>query len=239
MKRGERPNGRRVGLIVPSVNTVIEPDLAWAGPPGLVFHVTRVMLRETTPEGVRAMNAGIAAAAELIGSVTPEVVAFACTSGTFVDGEAGLARQMASIAAIVGCPVVATSRCIIEAMEFLGVRRVALATPYLDAINEAERAFLASHGLHVVAMRGLGLSGKAIRAVPPAEVAALVRATDTPESEAVFVSCTDLRAFEIVDALEQELGKPVLTSNQVTLWGILRALRLMPVVPGFGMLLAA
>ena len=151
----------------------------------------------------------------------------------------GSRRQMASIAAIVGCPVVATSRCIIEAMEFLGVRRVALATPYLDAINEAERAFLASHGLHVVAMRGLGLSGKAIRAVPPAEVAALVRATDTPESEAVFVSCTDLRAFEIVDALEQELGKPVLTSNQVTLWGILRALRLLPVVPGFGKLLAA
>lgn len=83
---------RRVGLIVPSVNAVIEPDFAAVGLSGISFHATRVMLRETTPEGLRAMNVGVEAAAELIASVTPDVVAFACTSGTFIDGDAGLAR---------------------------------------------------------------------------------------------------------------------------------------------------
>lgn len=236
--RGARPGGERVGLIVPSVNAVIEPDFAWAAPPGVAFHVTRVMLRETTPEGLRAMNAGVAAAAGLIASVAPSVVAFACTSGTFLDGEEGLRRQIDDISSIVRCPVVATSRCIIEAVQSLGVGKVALATPYLDVINEAERAFLVSHGLTVTSVRGLGLSGSAIREVPPREVANLVRRTVTPDSEAIFVSCTDFRAFEVIDELERELRKPVLTSNQVTLWGILRALGRPPSVAGFGRLLA-
>ena len=229
---------RRVGLIVPSVNAVIEPDFAAIGLAGITFHATRVMLRETTPEGLRAMNAGVEAAAELIASVTPDVVAFACTSGTFIDGDAGLARQIAAIKAIVGCDVVATSRCIIEAFAHLGLRRIALATPYLDVINQAERTFFEGHGLSVVSMRGLGLSGKAIREVTPDAVANLVRDTDTSDSEAIFVSCTDFHSMEVAALLENDLGKPVLTSNQVTLWGVLRALGWTPSVPGYGRLLA-
>ena len=234
-----RPDSaRRVGLIIPSVNAVIEPDYAAIAPPGLTFHATRVMLRETTPEGLRAMNEGVAAAATLIASVSPEVVVFACTSGSFIDGEAGLTRQIGAIEAITGCPVVATSRAIVEACAALGLRRLALATPYLDVINEAESRFLAGHGFTVTAVRGLGLSGKAIREVPPAEVAALVRAADTPDSEAIFVSCTDFRALEVAGALEAELGKPVLTSNQVTLWAIFRALGVTPKLQGYGRLMA-
>jgi maleate cis-trans isomerase len=234
-----REGGRRVGLIVPSVNATIEPDYAWAAPPGLSFHTTRVMLRETTPQGVRAMNAGIEEAAHLIASVSPDVVAFACTSGSFVDGEAGLTRQLETIASIVNCPVVLTSRCMVEALRTLGIRRIALVTPYLDAINEAECSFLKGHGLEMTAVRGLGLSGQAIREVAPEDIVALVRDADSPDAEAVFVSCTDFRAFEVIDTLERVLRKPVLSSNQVTLWGILRALQRKPDLTGFGRLLAA
>jgi maleate cis-trans isomerase len=229
---------RRVGMIVPSVNAVIEPDYARLGLAGITFHASRVMLRETTPEGLREMNAGVAQAAELIASVTPDVVAFACTSGSFIDGEAALAHQLETLERIVGCPVVATSRCIVQSLQALGIRRVALATPYLDSVNEAERAFLESHGFEVVRIEGMGLSGKAIREVTPDTVAELVRRADVPEAEAVFVSCTDFRALEIAGSMEAELGKPVLTSNQVTLWGILRALGLSASIPGYGGLLA-
>lgn len=240
MKTGRpRQIGKRVGLIIPSVNATIEPDYAWAAAPGLSFHATRVMLRETTPEGLRAMNAEVEGASRLIASIAPDVVAFACTSGTFLDGEAALIRQIESIRAATGCPVVATSRCIVEAMNYLGVRRIALATPYLDVVNEAERTFLAGHGLEVVSVKGLGLSGPAIREVPPQDVMALVRATDVADAEAVFVSCTDFRAFEVIESLEESCGKPVLTSNQVTLWGILRALGQSAVLPGHGRLLAS
>jgi maleate cis-trans isomerase len=225
-------------MIVPSVNAVIEPDFARLALPGITFHSARVMLRETTPEGLRAMNTGVADAATLIASVSPDVVAFACTSGSLIDGEAALARQIASLEQIVACPVVATSRCIVQSLHALGIRRVALATPYLDAVNEAERTFLQSHGFEVVGIEGLGLSGKAIREVPPDAVAELVHRADRPDAEAIFVSCTDFRALEIVGRLEAELGKPVLTSNQVTLRGILNALQLDLRIPDHGRLLA-
>lgn len=236
--RSQKDGRSRVGLIIPSVNAVIEPDYAAAAPEGLTFHSTRVMLRETTPEGLRAMNAGVEAAAELIASVTPDAVAFACTSGTFIDGAEGLTRQVAMIEKVVGCNVVATSRCMVDAFKSLGLTRIALATPYLDVINHVEKAFLESNGLTVTAMKGLGLSGKAIREVAPEDVAKLVRDTDTPDSQAIFVSCTDFRAMEVAALLEAECRKPVLTSNQVTLWGLLRALGRMSSVPGYGMLLA-
>jgi maleate isomerase len=90
----------------------------------------------------------------------------------------------------------------------------------------------------VPSTRGLGLSGKAIREVMPDKVARLIRDADTADSEAIFVSCTDFRALEVVDSLERELRKPILTSNQVTLWGVLRALGRTTSVPGYGRLLA-
>jgi maleate cis-trans isomerase len=237
-RRNPFRGGKRVGLIIPSVNATIEPELAWLALPGLSFHGARVMLRETTPEGVRAMNAELGDAARLIASVAPDVVAFACTSGSFLDGPGALADQLALIGSIVGCPVVATSAAMIAALRHLGIRRIALATPYLDSINEAERRFFEANHIAVAAVRGLGLSGGAIREVPPEAVVALARSADAPDAEALFISCTDLRALETVAALEAALGKPVLTSNQVTLWGVLRALGRPTTVPGCGRLLA-
>jgi maleate isomerase len=237
MARNPRLDGTRVGLIVPSVNATIEPELAWMAPPGMSFHAARVMLRETTPEGLRAMNEGAAAAADLIASVSPDVVAYACTSGTFLEGVDGLQRLVATLEARVGCPVVATSAAMIDGLRALGVHRVALATPYLDAVNAIERAFLEAQGFEVVSVRGLGLSGKAIREIAPEQAYDLACSADVAAADGVFVSCTDLRAIEAVESLERALGKPVLTSNQVTLWAILRALGRKPDVMGFGQLL--
>jgi maleate isomerase len=237
--QGKRRIGRKLGLIIPSVNTTIEPDFAWAAPPDISVHAARVMLHATTPEGLRAMNREVEGAARLIGSINPDVVAFACTSGTFLDGEAALDSQIAAIAALVQCPVIATSRAMIEACRALGLRRIALVTPYLDVINEAERAFFSHHGFDIVACEGLGLSGKAIREVGPRDIMALVRRADVPEADGVFVSCTDFRILEVAEILERVLGKPVLTSNQVTLWAVLRALKKGSRIPGLGRLLAA
>ena len=235
--RNPRLDGKRVGLIIPSVNATLEPELAWLAPPGISFHAARIMLRETTPEGLRAMNEGVATAAGLLASLSPDAVAYACTSGSFLEGRSRLDAQIAAIAAVVGCPVVATSAALIDALHALRIQRVALATPYLDAINRVERAFLEDQGFDVVSVRGLGLSGPAIREVDPDRVFALACDADAETAEGLFVSCTDLRALEVVDALEARLQKPVLTSNQVTLWALLRALGRTPDIAGFGRLL--
>ena len=238
VRHNPRLDGKRVGLIIPSVNATIEPELAWIAPHGVSFHAARIMLRETTPEGLRAMNEGVEEAARLLASLSPDAVAYACTSGSFLEGRAHLHAQIDAIAAIVGCPVVATSGALVDALQALRSRRVALATPYVDAINRAERGFLADNGFDVVSVRGLGLSGAAIREVSPERVFDLACAADCGDADALFVSCTDLRALEVVEALEARLQKPVLTSNQVTLWALLHALGREPDIAGFGRLLS-
>jgi len=85
----------------------------------------------------------------------------------------------------------------------------------------------------------LGRSGAGVRPTTFDEIIALVRRVDRPEVQAIFISCTDLRVLELVDVLEQELSKPVLTSNQVTLWAILEALGRRGTVRGYGRLLAS
>jgi len=236
-RHNPRLDGQRVGLIIPSVNATIEPEFAWIAPPGISFHAARIMLRETTPEGLREMNAGVEAAARLLASLSPSAVAYACTSGSFLEGRERMRAQVDAIAGIVGCPVVATSAALIDALHALGIRRVALATPYLDAINRTECRFLEDHAFDVVSVRGLGLSGTAIREVSPEQVFRLACDADCERAQAVFVSCTDLRALEVVEALEERLQKPVLTSNQVTLWALLRLLDQPPGIAGFGRLL--
>lgn len=238
VKCNPRLGAKRVGLIIPSVNATIEPELAWVAPPGLSFHAARIMLRETTPEGLRAMNAELDGAARLVASVAPDVVAYACTSGSFLDGPKVLREQIDALARIVNCPVVATSAAMIEAVRAMKARCIALATPYLDAINEAEKCFFEANGVRVISMRGLGLSGPAIREVPPEGVIEVARAANHVGADAVFISCTDFRALETVDFLEAEFGKPVLTSNQVTLWATLRELGLATTIRGFGTLLS-
>jgi maleate cis-trans isomerase len=222
--RDPRMDGPRVGLILPSLNTTTEPDLIRQAPADIGFYSTRVYMRHSTAEDLRAMNAELDQAARLIGSIAPDLVAYACTSGTFLDGGAALETISGRISAIAGCPAVTTSGAMIDALRALSVDRVAVAAPYPDPITKAECAFLTENGFEVPSARTLGRSGPEIRRIGAAEIAALVRAADHPRAGAIFVSCTDLRAFELVAGLEEAVGKPVLTSNQVTLWAILRAL---------------
>ncbi|MDP6709665.1 MAG: hypothetical protein QF893_25275 [Alphaproteobacteria bacterium] len=239
LRRNPNLARNRVGLIIPSVNATTEAEFYWLAPEGFSFHTVRIMLRETTPEGLRRMNQDLDAAVDLLASLAPTVVAYACTSGSFLDGERGLEKLTADIGAKVDCPVIATSAAMVAALRSMAVGRVALVTPYLDIVNEAERAFLEACGFEVVSCGGMGLSGDAIREVPPEEVRDFALTLDRDDAEALFISCTDLRALETVEALEETLEKPVLTSNQVTLWALLRACGHAAPLAGAGRLLAA
>jgi len=230
--------GAKVGLIIPSVNTTTEPEFAWISPPRISFHSARVFMNVTTPEALRAMNKEVRGAAELLATLSPDVVAYACTAGTFVDGPEATAALLTELRDIVGCPLVATSDAMIQALRHLGVKRVALATPYPQDVTEVERRFFISGGFDVTSCECLGRSGAGVRPTTFDEIMDLVRRVDRPEAQAVFVSCTDLRALEVVDIIENELGKPVLTSNQVTLWAILQVLEAPTHLTGCGRLLA-
>jgi maleate isomerase len=151
----------------------------------------------------------------------PASVAYACTSGSFVGGRAGERRLVETMCAAGAPRAVTTSGALLEALAALDVRRVAVATPYVEEVTDRLAEFLAEAGVDVVSRGQLGLESR-IWTVPYDVTVQLVRATDSPAAEAVFVSCTNLPTYDVIGPLERELGKPVLTANQVTLWAALR-----------------
>jgi maleate isomerase len=161
----------------------------------------------------------------------PLVVAYACTSGSFVHGVAG-ERNLAAAMRAAGAPAaVTTSGALLEALTALRVKRVAVATPYVASVTARLHDFLAEAGVATVSSAHLGLAGD-IWKVPYETTAQLVRDADSPAADAVFVSCTNLATYDLIAPLELELGKPVLTANQVTMWAALRVAGEAAVGPG-------
>jgi maleate isomerase len=229
-------DGKKVGLIVPSVNTTTEPEFAWLAPSNISFHAARIFMNVTSPGALRVMNREVRHAAKLLATLSPHALAYVCTAGSFLDGSRGTRALLDDLQCFVACPVVATSAVMVEALRYLDVRRLGLATPYPEDVTQAERRFLMNSGFDVVSCACLGRSGAEVRPTTFQEILALVRAVDRPDAQAIFISCTDLRATEMVDHLEREFHKPMLTSNQVTLWGILRALGISDSMDSLGQL---
>ncbi len=207
----------------------------WRWAPDLVtVHLNRVGY-VTVPVGVElalAVNSHVAvrqATLELV-ATAPRVCAYLCSSGSFVGGleaERALVHDMTSA----GMPqAVTTSGAMLEALAHLGVSRVSVATPYVEELAERLEAFLAEAGVRTVYAAHLGLPG-GIWQVPYDGVVDLVLAADHPEAEAIFVSCTNLPTYDVIAPLERELGKPVLTASQVTIWAALRRMGLAAVGP--------
>jgi maleate isomerase len=152
----------------------------------------------------------------------PLVVAYACTSGSFVHGLAGEHKLVTAMRQAGAPAAVTTSGALLGALAALRVKRVAVATPYVASVTARLHDFLAEAGIETVSSAHLGLA-QDIWKVPYETTAGLVRNADSPAAGAVFVSCTNLATYDLIAPLELELGKPVLTANQVTMWAALRA----------------
>jgi maleate isomerase len=164
-------------------------------------------------------------------AVSPLVAAYACTSGSFVGGLAGEAALVTAMVDAGAPAAVTTSGALIAALRHLDVTRIATITPYTADLTAGLSDFLAEAGVQVVAAAGLGLTSD-IWTVPYDVTAGLVRDTDVDDARAVFISCTNLPTYDMIATLEAELGKPVLTANQVTMWSALTVVGRKAVGPG-------
>jgi maleate isomerase len=228
----DHPSWRRVGLIIPSSNTTVEPDFLRALPAGVTMHAARMYLAETTAEAERSMiydHAPIAVTD--LASLRPHVVAFACTSGGAILGAEGEAQLIGNIARETGAQVVSTNTAVGTAIERLGRKRIAVLTPYVEELNTAIQAGLERRGLTVVHMAGLGITDNfGIGSVTPGEIVAFAE-RELARSETydlLFVSCTNFRAVEARPLLMQRFGVPVVTSNQATIEAALDAVGATP-----------
>jgi len=226
----------RLGLILPSVNVAAEPQVQAMLPAGVTLHATRLPFVRGEPAEIEAMLADAPAAALLLRDAGVNVIAFHCTAASTYRTDSD-ARVTAAITAASGCPATSTGTALVAALAAFGARRVALATPYRPEINAREAAFLEARGVAVVADLALGLGdGHAMFAVTPEQWIEQVCRLDADDADLFFISCAAIRAAEVVETLEQRLGRPVVTSNQLVAWHALRLAGVADGGEGFGRL---
>nr|WP_272877251.1 aspartate/glutamate racemase family protein [Neoroseomonas eburnea] len=209
-------------------------------PAGVAALVTRLELRGSSEQELLRMLDSLENAARLLADARPHLIGFHCTAvSTFAPAMAeGIVRRIEDAT---GRPATATADAILAALGVLGTRRVLLVTPYIAPVHEREIAFLAAHGVTVTGGAMLGLNTNAEMAeLSPAEIAVRTRAAAAaaPGAEACFISCTAIRSAGLVAPLEAELGMPVITSNQVMAWHMLRRCGIAEAALGFGRLMA-
>lgn len=220
---------KRIGVLAPPANVALERELPRYLPEGVVTNHNRLSRPEAklTKASLLAMGESAMRAARDLAYARPDVVMYGCTSGSFLDGfgkEAAIAER---ITGLIGVPAFTTSTAVLEALHALGARRVFMVTPYPDEVNAHELEFLRHHGFEVPGWDSFRCAvSEEIRAITSEEVAALVLRNRAAIAgcDAVFVSCTNLLVLDQVEALEAELGVPLVTSNQASLWAALRRL---------------
>jgi maleate isomerase len=215
----------RIGILYPA-SGLLDSDFHQLAPPGVSVHIQRI---GANAEGVVDRIVAFSDPDNLIKyarELAPlhlDCLVYASASGSFLEGRHRSEDQIKALEDKTGIRATSTSQATVRALQRLGVKRVGLATPYVSDFNEPVIAFFRAYGFDVAACENLGLRGDwVIGAQSPETIYRLIRRVAVPHAEAVFVACTGLPSLDLISTLEQDLNRPVLTANQVTMWDALR-----------------
>jgi maleate isomerase len=232
----------RLGFLLPPGNPTVEAELMPLAPHGVSLHFHR-MIAGGTPgaldghaERNRMMIEHVGDSVEILALVKPDIVVIAHTATSYHLGRDREAALLVRLAEAAGAPVVTAFSCIVAALQRLGVQRLALGAPYSAEVTAQGRAHLEAYGFAVV--RAENLKGVTNIYDETAERAyRLARSVDTSEAEAVLLSGTGMPTLSVLEMLEHDLKKPVLSSNAAMLWSALRECGVRQPIPGCGRLL--
>lgn len=216
------PEGR-IGLIIPSSNRLTEPQFHRYAPAGVGIHVTRLRMTGKWHKTASELKEAIVEAAASLSDTKPGVIAFHCTASSMEEGLAGEDALVKIIENASGCPALTTGQAINQSLKRLGIKRVVLISPYVKQTNEHEVRYLHEVGFEVVHDLGLGLKGSdEYIAVTPQRWIEITVENRRAEADGYLLSCTNTHMIEVIEELETRLVKPVVTSNQATLWTCLK-----------------
>jgi maleate isomerase len=214
----------RIGLIIPSVNRMTEPQFNHYAPQGLGIHVARGRVAGQSARTVAELSDEIAHAAGTLADARPDLIVFHCTHTSMKEGADGERRILDLIRRTTGIEALSTSSLVNDALHALGLKNLVVLSPYVS--NAPIIAYLGAAGFNVVRDVALQCQSAAdFEAITPQRWLDLAKENDTPEADGIFLSCTNTTQIEAVAAIERELGKPVVNSNQAVLWGCLKRLK--------------
>lgn len=230
----------RIGVIVPSVNTVVEPWFSRVCPTGVTVHAARMFLdNNLTRDALMRMDRdeGMLGMKQIM-SCKPAAVAYCCTASSIVQGLEYDGRLNHELHQAAGVPAFTATRAIIEALHAVGAKRITVCSPYTKAIDEAEHEFFSAAGFEILGSAHLGIADSYALADPtPDDIHALWQKSWHADAEASLITCLNMNSQTVIERIERESGKPVITSTQATLWKLLRASGVVDRLKGYGTLL--
>jgi len=226
-------SARRVGLMIPSSNTMMEVDFTHGLPPDTTLHTARMYMEDTTAEGeYRMLDEFAMPAARDLGTARPDVVVFGCTSAGALRGNEYDDELCQRISEATNAVTVSTIRSVRHAIESSGATRIGIITPYVDELNDKIKASVEADGVQVVRIAGLGMTEnfEIARIDHDTIVDFAAESLGGVDIELVFASCTNFGAVAAIPAIGERLGLPVISSNQAVLAATIRELRAFAVV---------
>ena len=233
---GERA---QIGLIYPHTGWVMEPEFFAMAPEGVNIITTRIRLGAVTAENAMKLSGQVEDAAVLLDEGCSDVIVLGCTSGSFICGPDYDQEIIRKIKAVSRPETKAstTATAVIHAIDAMQCTRIAVGTPYIDEINQQAIRFLSAHGKTVVQFKGLGLlKDSEINRLSREEIRQLIRDIDTPSAQMLVLLCTSIKGVDILEEMEHEIGKPIITAIQATFWECLNLVGIRREVRGFGSL---
>jgi len=232
----------RLGFLVPPGNPTVETEMIALAPAGVSVHFHRMTAQGATgslegqDERNRMMVDNIDASIDLLAMVAPDVIVIAHTATSYHLGRQREADLLARLQSAAACRVITAFGSVLQALQRLNVRRIALGTPYSPETTAQGKAHFQAQGIEVVNYANLE-GVKNIYDETAERAYKLARMIDRGDAEAVFLSGTGLPTLSVLQLLEQDLGKPVISSASAMMWHALRSAGVGQSIPGYGRLL--
>jgi len=234
---GRNARGKIGFVLIPNEQT-IEDDMIRYLPKGVGAYFSRAtMPREISTESLAQLRGSLAdTAARILPDDKLDVIVFACTSGTVAVGEEASCAELLKGAP--GAKATTLAGAVRKALKAVGAEKIVLGSPYVPELNDNVVRYLEAAGFSILRAHGMGLNydTEMIR-VSPDYLYAYAQAIDDPQADAVLLSCGALRSIDVIDRIEQKLGKPAICSNQAMLWDSLRLAGVSDRLSGLGQLL--
>lgn len=228
----------RLGIVIPSLNAVSEPEFCRIAPEGVTSHFQRFSFTGGGIETLKNLRNLITDAVEQLLHIYPSAIGMCCTAGSFAGGKGwdqGIIKEIQDKADL---PATTASTAVLEAFRKMGVHTVSMAVPYLEEIAIREKEFFEDNDIEVANMKWLNKDGFEMYEVPYETTYRLAMQVNSQKAQAIFISCVALPTAGLISKLENDVGKPVITSNQAFIWHLLRLATINEKIEGFGSLLS-
>ncbi len=237
----------KVGLIVVGPNLNPTPEICRMIPPYVQVRETRIHMEPVVNvEECSKLSARLPAPGGLLteGLVSPilgnnSAIAFACTAGSLIGGPGWDKKEIEAMQSnSKGIPCTTTATAAEEAMRFMGFKKIVIAGPYIDEVNQRFKEFYEASGFQVLKVAGLQIEDLyEMGATRPSKAYQITMQAVVPEADGIFIACTNFRCSDVIEEIEKDSGKPVVTANQATAWQLMKMLRINDPVEGYGQLL--